>query len=88
MITNKLKELAATRAKVLELEKSIAAQLNKELAALPARYGYASVADFIKAVRAAGGKGGRRTGQKAKAAAGGKKRRSRAVEIAAIQRGD
>ena len=79
MITNKIKELEATRAKVRDLEKSIATQLNKELTALPAKFGYTSVADFIAAVKAAGAKGGRRAGKKAKAATGGKKRRSRAV---------
>ena len=46
---------------------------------MPAKFGFASVADFIKAVKAVGGKGGRRAGKKAKAAAGGKKRRARAV---------
>jgi hypothetical protein len=56
MITDKLKELAATREKVAALEESLAADLKKELAALPARYGFKSAAAFTAAVRAAGGK--------------------------------
>jgi DNA-binding NarL/FixJ family response regulator len=76
MVTNKLKELDATRAKLASLEKSIADELNKELAALPGKYGFDSAKAFLAAVRAA--TAGRRG--KAKAAkAGGRKRRSRAV---------
>ena len=73
MITTKLKELEAAKAKIAGLEKSIADELNKELAALPAKFGFDSVDSFVKAVKAAGG-----TGSKSKAA-GGKKRRTRAV---------
>jgi hypothetical protein len=78
MVTDKIKTLAITRARVAELEKSIAAELNRELAALPAKYGFQSLPDFFEAVRAASrGKvrGGARTG---KAAVPGK-RRKRAV---------
>jgi hypothetical protein len=83
MVTQKIKELALNKAKVAALEKSIAAQLNKELAALPGQYGFATVEEFVAAVKAAsGGKG--RGKAKAKAAApaakgGEKKRRKRAV---------
>ncbi len=88
MVTDKIKELEAARAKLANLEKSIADELNKELAALPAKYGFTSTADFVQAVQAAGGGGGKRRGRKpgpkAKAATGGKggpgkKRRTRAV---------
>ncbi|ACB76809.1 mucin-associated surface protein (MASP) [Opitutus terrae PB90-1] len=79
MVTDKIKALAATKAKVAALEKSIAAELNRELAALPSRYGFESVDAFAAAVRAAQrGKGGR-AAAKAQPAAGGKKRRKRAV---------
>jgi len=74
MVTNKIKQLTATKAKIIKLEKSIAAQLARELAALPRKYGFASTQAFIKAVRAAGGKGK----GAAKPKAGGK-RRKRAV---------
>ncbi|MEY2877835.1 MAG: hypothetical protein RLZZ15_215 [Verrucomicrobiota bacterium] len=60
MITSKIKELAATKAKMADLEKSIAAQLTKELAALPAQYGFASAEEFARAVLASGGKPGKR----------------------------
>ena len=79
MIANKLKEIEAARAKIAALEKAVAAELNKELASLPAHYGFSSVKAFAKAVKAAvGGSGKVRAA--AKPAAGGKaKRRTRAV---------
>jgi len=55
MVTDKLKELEAARAKLASLEQSIASELNKELASLPAKYGFASVEEFASAVRAASG---------------------------------
>jgi DNA-binding NarL/FixJ family response regulator len=95
MVTDKLKELEAARAKLASLEQSIQAELHKELAQLPAKYGFSSVNDFADALRAASGGGGRtgaRPGRPAKrgrppAAAssggaksgGGRKRRTRAV---------
>jgi len=78
MIINRIKELEATKAKIAGLEKSIATQLNKELAALPGKYGFDSVDAFVKALKAAGGKRGGRAATKA-TKAGGKKRRRRAV---------
>jgi hypothetical protein len=56
MIAGKIKELAATKAKVTELEAAIAADLNTELAALPAQFGFDNTAAFIAAVRSAAGK--------------------------------
>jgi DNA-binding NarL/FixJ family response regulator len=90
MVTDKLKELEATRAKLASLEQSIQSELHKELAQLPAKYGFGSAEDFITAFRAAtGAKGGRGrrgrppgSGKKAASGAGstgGGKRRSRAV---------
>jgi hypothetical protein len=78
MITKKIQELADTKAKVASLEKAIAAQLNKELAALPGQFGFDDVSAFMKAVKAAS-RGKRGAKKKAKRAAVGKKRRSRAV---------
>jgi DNA invertase Pin-like site-specific DNA recombinase len=79
MVTNKLKELDATRAKLASLEKSIADEMNKELASLPGKYGFASAKAFLAAVRAAtaGRRGKGRAGKAGKG--GGRKRRSRAV---------
>ncbi len=74
MVTQKIKELKATQAKIAELEKSIAAQLAKELASLPEKYGFSSVQAFVKAVKASSG--GKRRGPAAKKAG---KRRKRAV---------
>jgi hypothetical protein len=80
MVSDKLKALEAARAKLADLEQSVAGELNKELASLPARYGFQSVDDFVRAVSAAAGGKGRR-GRKPGAVAGGpgKKRRKRAV---------
>lgn len=80
MVTDKIKALALTKAKVAELEKSIATELNRELAALPARYGFESLPAFFTAVRAAS-RGKVRSAAKpaAPAAGGGRKRRKRAV---------
>ena len=78
MLTNKFKELEAARAKLADLEKAVASQISKELAGLPAKYGFASVGAFVAAVtKAAGGRRGRKAG-KAKATAP-RKRRKRAV---------
>jgi hypothetical protein len=88
MVTDKLKELETARAKLATLEQSIAQELNKELAALPAKYGFASADEFVRAVQAAGG-GRVRRGRRGRppgpsAAKGGRggpgrKRRTRAV---------
>ena len=77
MVTDKIKELEATRAKLASLEQSIEAQLRKELASLPAKYGFASADDFVKAVKAASG--ARRGRPAGKRGGPGKKRRTRAV---------
>ena len=80
MVTDKIKALALTKAKVAELEKSIATELNRELAALPERYGFESLPAFFTAVRAASRGKGRGAAKAAKpVAAGGRKRRKRAV---------
>lgn len=77
MIANKLKEIEAAKAKIAALEQSMAEELSKELAALPAKYGFASAKAFVKAVKVAAS-GGKVVGP-GKAGAGGKKRRTRAV---------
>jgi DNA invertase Pin-like site-specific DNA recombinase len=80
MVTDKLKELEATRAKLAALEQAVQAELKSELAALPAQYGFANVAAFVAAVRAASG---RRRGRPAKAApapAGKRRRRAKVTD--------
>lgn len=81
MVSDKLKALEAARAKLADLEQSIASELGKELASLPAKYGFTSVDDFLSAVSAATGGKGRRGRKPGSGAAGGpgKKRRTRAV---------
>jgi len=78
MVTNKLKELQAARARIASLEQSIANELQVELAALPAKYGFASAAAFAAAVKAAG-KGRKRGAAKAATGGAGGKRRKRAI---------
>ena len=79
MIANQIKEIEAARAKIAALEKSVEAAINKELAALPGKYGFASVKAFAKAVKAAAGSAGKGRAAAKPAAAGAKKRRTRAV---------
>ena len=60
MLTDRIKALAAAKARVAQLEQSIASGLNRELAGLPAKYGFSEVGPFVRAVKAAvGGKRGR-----------------------------
>jgi hypothetical protein len=81
MLTDKIKELVAAKAKVEELEQKVANERAAELAALPARFGFESVNAFVKAVQAAATGGGAkraRRGRKAKVATKSKKTRTRA----------
>ena len=76
MVTKQIKELEATKAKIATLEKSIAKRLKKELAVLPKSFGYSSLDEFVKALKAASGsKGGKRRGRPAKGAKKAKRRR-------------
>lgn len=68
MISEDIKELDAARARVAELEKTVAAQMTAELASLPAKYGFADLDGLIAALKAAAGVG--RKVRKAKAAPG------------------
>jgi hypothetical protein len=82
MITENLKELEAARAKVAELEKTVADQMTQELASLPAKYGFADLNKFIAALKSAAGvsrKSGVARVAKAKAPAVAGGRRKRAV---------
>lgn len=82
MITENLKELEAARAKVAELEKTVAEQMSQELASLPAKYGFADLNAFIAALKSASGvrrKSGTPRVAKVKASAATGERRKRAV---------
>jgi DNA-binding NarL/FixJ family response regulator len=78
IVSSKLKALEAARAKVANLEAVVQTQLKKELASLPAKYGFAGVDDFVDAVRSASGRPsrGRPSGKRG---GPGKKRRHRAL---------
>jgi hypothetical protein len=79
MVTKQIKELEATKAKIVSLEKSIAKRLNKELATLHDKYGFPSLGDFMDALKeATGGSSKPRRGKSAKAA-GKSKRRKRSI---------
>jgi len=79
MVTKQIQELEATKAKIVALEKTIAKELSKELASLHAKYGFDSLGEFIKAIKAAVGTGKGRKSKATKAAGGKSKRRHRAV---------
>jgi hypothetical protein len=74
MPIDKLKQLKAAKTRLAQLQKALAAQLRKEFVALPAKYGFDNVADFVRAVSAAhsgrpgaGGKGKGPTGRRRRA---------------------
>jgi hypothetical protein len=75
MITDKIKELEKLRARAAEIEASVSRERAKELAGLPAQYGFDSVESFIKAVKAAAGNRGSAKAVRSAAP----KRRKRAV---------
>lgn len=77
MVTDKIKQLQELQAQAISLQQSIEAERAQELAALPGRYGFDSVEAFIKAVRAVGAKGKGKRGRKPKAAAAGKRTRTK-----------
>ena len=80
MVTNQIKELEVTKKKIAVLEKAIARRLKKELASLHRKYGYASLEDFVDALREAVG-GSSRKGRRGRPvkAVDKVKRRKRAV---------
>ena len=53
MVTSKIKQLNAVRAKLADLEKTVETELRQELAVLHKQYGFSDLKSFFKAVRAA-----------------------------------
>jgi hypothetical protein len=53
MINKQIKKLEVAREKVAAIEKAMEIALAKELACLPAKFGFADTLSFIKAVKAA-----------------------------------
>ena len=77
MITKKIKELESLQAKAADLQSQIESERKSELAILPQEYGYASLKEFIKALKEAAGsrrKGpGRKVASKKSASRSGKR---------------
>ena len=67
--TDQIAELEKAKAKIAQAEARLAADRVAALAKLPGDYGYGSVNDFIKALKAAAGKVGKGKGKKVKGAA-------------------
>lgn len=76
MITDKLKELEALRARTIALETAVAKALQDELKDLHLVYGFETVQEFVDAVAVASG---RPRSRSPGASASGTKRRTRAV---------
>ena len=88
MITSKLKQLDAVRAKLAHIEKTVETELRQELAVLHKQYGFSDLKSFFKAVRAAAGggiQGARKKPGRPKKAAAAPKTRKRAKITAAIR---
>lgn len=85
MVIPKIKQLAAAREKLAQLERAVKIELRKELSALYESYGFADVKSFIKALRSAAGgpRKARKVGRPKKTAA--PKIRKRAVITDAIR---
>jgi DNA-binding NarL/FixJ family response regulator len=65
VISEKLKELSAARAKFAALEETVALERSETLKGLPAQYGFDDLESFVAALRAASGKRrGRKSGSK------------------------
>ena len=100
--TDQIAELEKAKAKIAQAEAKLASDRVSALAKLPSDYGYASLDDFIKALKAAAGKTGKGKKAKAakkaakapKAAKAGKRTRAKITPelkqqvIAAVQAGD
>jgi hypothetical protein len=78
MVTQKIKKIQQYRKELATLEKQVAAQMRTELAALPADYGFSTMPEFIKALKALG-RVKVKAKSKGKAVAGKKLRKKRAV---------
>ena len=81
MVTDKIKLLAQLKSQAAKLEAALDAQRPAALAALPAEYGFDSVAAFIKALRqAATAAPAARRGRKARVAKPAKRKRARVTD--------
>ena len=81
MVTDKIKLLAQLKSQAAKLEAALDAQRPAALAALPAEYGFDSLAAFIKALRQAATAAPKaKRGRKARAAKPAKRKRARVTD--------
>ena len=91
MITEQIKELEATRAKLASLEQSIEQEMEAELAGLPGKYGFDSMQALIKRLKSIGGVRAKKTrapkakSKAARPAAGQKRARATITEEMKLQ---
>jgi hypothetical protein len=79
MVTQQIRELEVTKAKIVALEKAIAKRLRRELSSLHGKYGFDSLNEFISALKGTA-PGARKGARSITAKAGGKaKRHKRSV---------
>ena len=85
MVTETVKELKAAKAKLAELENTLARERANALSQLPAEYGFESTEEFITALREAVGGGGagagRRKGARKSAPVAAPKKRGKRARI-------
>jgi hypothetical protein len=81
MVTKQIRELEATKAKIVSLEKAIAKRLQKELSTLHDKYGFGSLVEFISALKSTAGAPAGRRATRSKASKGQSKvkRRKRSI---------
>ena len=91
MITEQIKELEATKAKLASLEQSIELEMEAELAGLPVKYGFESMPALIKRLKSIGGVRAKKTrapkakSKAARPAAGQKRARATITEEMKLQ---
>jgi len=91
MITEQIKELEATKAKLASLEQSIELEMEAELAGLPVKYGFESMQALIKRLKSMGGVCAKKTrapkakSKAARPAAGQKRARATITEEMKLQ---
>ena len=91
MITEQIKELEATKAKLASLEQSIELEMEAELAGLPVKYGFESMLALIKRLKSIGGVRAKKTrapkakSKAARPAAGQKRARATITEEMKLQ---
>ncbi len=83
MLTERIKELESFKAKVQELQNKIISERPSELAALPEKYGFSSLSEFLKAVKDAYEKAPKKTTKRAAKAA---KKAAKAPKVKAAKK--